>query len=131
MPTIFRKAIKSMTGIIGEEIVLQSSVDKDTHCLTLKPMDWNLNLMVEPKAILNNDIITLQKVSIVKVLYKYETNKCITDSSNKTYREVGLSVIKTGLEHLVSSTKRFPQSYRVASDYYIGHIYLEKPTNEI
>ncbi|XP_076641612.1 uncharacterized protein LOC143352744 [Halictus rubicundus] len=130
--TDFLIAIKtSMTGIFGEEIVLQSFVGKETHCLILKPMDWNLNLMIEPKTILTNNIITLQKVSIVKVLYKYETNKNITDSTNKSYCEVGLSVIKIGLEHLVLSTKRFPQPHRVASDYYIGHIYLEKPINEI
>ncbi|XP_033341839.2 uncharacterized protein LOC117229464 [Megalopta genalis] len=130
--TDFLIAIKtSMTGMFGEEIVLQSFVGKETHCLILKPMDWNLNLMIEPKRILTNNIVTLQKVSIVKVLYKYETNRSITDSMNKSYCEVGLSVIKIGLEHLVLSTKRFPKPHRVASDYYIGHIYLEKPINEI
>ncbi|KZC11705.1 PREDICTED: uncharacterized protein LOC107189804 [Dufourea novaeangliae] len=127
----FLLAIKtSMTGMFGEEIILQSFVGKETHCLILKPMDWNLNLMIEPKQITNNNSITLQKVSIVKALYKYETKKSIIDSTNRSYCEVGPSVIKAGLEHLLLSTKRFPQLHRVASDYYIGHIYLEKPTSE-
>ncbi|XP_076620628.1 E3 ubiquitin-protein ligase E3D [Colletes latitarsis] len=127
----FLIAIKtSMTGIFGEEIILQSSVGKNNHCLILKPMDWHLNLMIEPKTISNNNIITLQTVSIVKVLYKYETNKSIIDSTNKTYCEVGFLVMKAGLEHLLLSTKRFPQLHRAVSDYYIGHIYLEKLTND-
>ncbi|XP_076237433.1 uncharacterized protein LOC143181097 [Calliopsis andreniformis] len=127
----FLIAIKtSMTGIFGEEIILQSFVGKEVHCLILKPMDWNLNLMTESKTSSNSDIITLQKVSIVKVLYKYETNKCIIDSTNKTFCEVGFLVIQAGLQHLLLSTKRFPQLHRVASDYYIGHLYLEKPKNE-
>ncbi|XP_076175683.1 E3 ubiquitin-protein ligase E3D [Ptiloglossa arizonensis] len=127
----FLIAIKtSMTGIYGEEIILQSFVGKDIHCLILKPMDWHLNLMIEPKTISNNNTIILQTVSIVKVLYKYETSKSIINSTNKTYCEVGFLVIKAGLEHLLLSTKRFPQLHRAASDYYIGHIYLKKPINE-
>lgn len=127
----FLIAIKtSMTGMFGEEIVLYSFVGKEVHCLILKPMDWHLNLMIESTTNSNSDIITLQKVSIVKVLYKYETNKSIADSTNRMYCEVGFQVIQAGLQHLLLSTKRFPQFHRVASDYYIGHLYLEKPKNE-
>ncbi|KOC59308.1 E3 ubiquitin-protein ligase E3D [Habropoda laboriosa] len=127
----FLIAIKtSMTGMNGEEIVLQSFVGKDTHSLILKPMDWHLNLMTEPKIILHDNVITLQRVSVVKVLYKYETTKNMTDSVNKTYCEVSFLVIRTGLEHLLMSTKRFPQLHRAASDFYIGHICLEDPVNE-
>ncbi|XP_054000493.1 uncharacterized protein LOC128887975 [Hylaeus anthracinus] len=129
--TDFLIAIKtSMTGMLGEEIILQSSMGKDIHSLILKPMDWHLNLMIEPKTISHNNTITLQTISIVKVLYKYKTSKSIVDFTNQTYCEVGFLVIKAGLEHLLLSTKRFPQFHRAASDYYIGHIYLEKPANE-
>ncbi|CAK9825750.1 hypothetical protein ANTRET_LOCUS3696 [Anthophora retusa] len=127
----FLIAIKSsMTGMIGEEIVLQSFVGKDTHSLILKPMDWHLNLMTEPKVILHDNITILQRVSVVKVLYKYETTKDSTDSVNKTYCEVSFLVLRTGLEHLLMSTKRFPQLHRAASDFYIGHICLEDSVNE-
>ena len=127
----FLIAIKtSMTGMFGEEIILQSSVGKGIHYLILRPMDWHLNLMIESKTSSADNIISLQKAPIVKVLYKYETNKCIVDSANETYCEVSFLVIQAGLQHLLLSTKRFPQLHRVASDYYVGHIYLEKPANE-
>ncbi|KAF3422497.1 hypothetical protein E2986_02780 [Frieseomelitta varia] len=115
----FLLAIKtSMTGILGEEIILQYFMGKETHSLTIKPMDWHLNLMIEPKDILCNNIVTLQRASVVKVLYKYETNKNTPDSVNKTYCEAGL-------EHLLTSTKRFPQVYRTAIDYNVGYICLD------
>lgn len=126
----FLLAIKtSMTGIFGEEIVLQCFMGKETHSLILKPMDWHLNLMIEPKEILYDNVISLQRVSVVKVLYKYETNKNISNSINKSYCEVSFLVIKAGLKHLLTSTKRFPQLHRVAIDCYIGHICLENSIN--
>lgn len=127
----FLIAIKtSMTGMMGEEIVLQSFIGKEIHCLILKPMDLHLNLMIESEPFTRNNVETLQKVSVIKVLYKYETSKDITDSGNKTYCEVSFLVIRTGLEHLSRSTKRFPHIYRIASDFYIGYIYLENPESK-
>ena len=126
----FLLAIKtSMTGILGEEIILQYFMGKETHSLTIKPMDWHLNLMIEPKDILYNNIVALQRASVVKVLYKYETNKNTPDSVNKTYCEVSFLVIKAGLEHLLTSTKRFPQVYRTAIDYNVGYICLDNFMN--
>ncbi|XP_071863342.1 E3 ubiquitin-protein ligase E3D [Bombus fervidus] len=126
----FLLAIKtSMTGIFGEEIILQCFVGKEIHSLILKPMDWHLNLMIEPKEISDDNIVTLKRISVVKVLYKYETNKNILDSVNKSYCEVSFLVIRAGLEHLLTSTKRFPQPHRTASDCYIGHICLENCTD--
>ncbi|XP_076760002.1 uncharacterized protein LOC143428767 [Xylocopa sonorina] len=118
----------TMTGIFGEEIVLQCFLGEETHSLILKPMDWHLNLMTEPKTKLQNTV-TLQRVSVVKVLYKYERNRSISDSVYKSYCEVSFLVIKAGLEHLLMSTKRFPQPHRTTSDFYIGHVYLENLPN--
>ncbi|OAD57669.1 hypothetical protein WN48_01644 [Eufriesea mexicana] len=127
----FLLAIKtSMTGIFGEEIVLQCFVGKETHSLILKPMDWHLNLMIEPREIPCNNVVTLQRVSVVKVLYKYETSKNISNFVNRSYCEVSFLVIRAGLEHLLTSTKRFPQFHRLVADHYIGHIYLENSTND-
>ncbi|XP_076394360.1 uncharacterized protein LOC143265531 [Megachile rotundata] len=122
----FLIAIKiTMTGVFGEEITLQSFVGKKIHSLILKPMDWHLNLITESKTISNNHVVSLQNISVVKVLYKYDISKSAIDFVNKTYCEVGYLVIKSGLEHLLTSTNRFPQPHRTVSDYYIGHICLD------
>ncbi|XP_034188758.2 E3 ubiquitin-protein ligase E3D [Osmia lignaria lignaria] len=122
----FLIAIKTtMTGMFGEEIILQSFVGKNIYSLILKPMDWHLNLLTEPKAVSETNVVTLQNTSVVKVLYKYEISKSTIDFVNKTFCEVGYLVIKAGLEHLLSSTKRFPQPHRTAADFYVGHICLE------
>lgn len=126
----FLLAIKtSMIGMIGEEIILQCFIGKEIQSLILKPMDWHLNLMIEPKEMSDDNIVTLQRISVVKVLYKYETDKNIIDSVNKSYCEVSFSVIRAGLEHLLASTKRFPRLHRTVTDYYIGHICLENFTD--
>ncbi|XP_017879268.1 uncharacterized protein LOC108624455 [Ceratina calcarata] len=117
----------SMTGLFGEEIVLQCFMGKETHSLVLKPMDWYLNLMIEPKVKDACNVVNLQKVSVIKVLYKYGTNESVSESVNKSYCEVAFLVIQAGLEHLLTSTKRFPPLHRIASDFYIGYIYLDNP----
>lgn len=119
----------SMTGMFGEEIILQCFIGKEIHSLILKPMNWHLNLMIEPKEMSDDNIVTLQRISVVKVLYKYETSKNIIDSVNKSYCEVSFSIIRAGLEYLLTSTKRFPRSHRTASGCYIGHICLENFTD--
>lgn len=94
-------------------------------------MDWQLNLMVEPREADDDDVISLQNVSVVKVLYKYQTSETTSNDESTKHCEVGLPVIEAGLKYLLLSTKRFPQAYRVASDYYIGHVRLEERQTEM
>ncbi|XP_011876248.1 PREDICTED: uncharacterized protein LOC105566673 [Vollenhovia emeryi] len=126
----------SLSEILGEEIVLQTSVGKQAHCLTIKPMDCKLNLITEPddKAACDTDTATvsLQQKCAAKVLYKYETNKVtiVANYLNVKYHEVGLALIEAGLKYLLSSTKRLPHIYRTAgTDYFLGYIVLQEIAN--
>jgi len=123
----------SLSDILGEEIVLQTSVGKQTHCLLIKPMDCKLNLITEPdhKTICDTDSISLQQKCAAKVLYKYETKvTIITNYLNVKYHEVGLPIIDAGLNYLLSSTKRLPHIYRTAATgYFLGYIILQKIAN--
>lgn len=119
----------SLSEILGEEIVLQTSVGKQVHCLLIKPMDRKLNLITEPdhRTICDNDTVSLQQKCTAKVLYKYETNKVtiITNYFNVKYHEVGLPIIEAGLNYLLLSTKRLPHIYRTAATgYFLGYIAL-------
>jgi len=114
----------SLSEILGEEIILQTSVGKQTHRLLIKPMDCKLNLITEPDhiTVCDTNIISLQQKCAAKVLYKYETNK-ITVITN--CYEVGLPIIEAGLNYLLSSTKRLPHIYRTAATgYFLGYIVL-------
>lgn len=124
----------SLSEILGEEIVLQTSVGKQTHRLLIKPMDCKLNLITEPdhRTICDTDIIYLQQKCAAKVLYKYETNivTIITNYLNVKYHEVGLPIIEAGLNYLLSSTERLPHIYRTtAAGYFLGYIILQEITN--
>lgn len=123
----------SLSDILGEEIVLQTSVGKQTHCLLIKPMDCKLNLITEPdhKTICDTDAISLQQKCAAKVLYKYETKvTIITNYLNVKYHEVGLPIIDAGLNYLLSSTKRLPHIYRTATTgYFLGYIILQEIAN--
>ncbi|KAL6265328.1 hypothetical protein P5V15_002129 [Pogonomyrmex californicus] len=127
-------ARESLSEILGEEIILQTSVGKQTHRLLIKPMDYKLNLITESdyKVDGNTDAISLQQKCVAKVLYKYETNKFIINANylNVKYHEVGLPIIEAGLNYLLSSTKRLPHIYRTAAtDYYLGYIVLGEIAN--
>lgn len=121
----------SLNGTIGEEVILKSLESNLTHYVFIKPMDWNLNLITEPKQDCCNNVISLIQTGATKVLYKYGTDETIVSSNFSMIKdwEVSLAVIETGLKYLLSSTERFPQTYRTAADYYIGHIHLDKFTN--
>ncbi|GAB1861901.1 E3 ubiquitin-protein ligase E3D [Camponotus japonicus] len=117
----------SLSEILGEEIILQTSVGKQIHCLLIKPMDCKLNLITEPNHKVMNDIDTifLQQKCVTKVLYKYGTNKITnTNYSNIKHIEVGLSIIEAGLNYLLLSTKRLPHVYRTITDCFLGYIVL-------
>ncbi|KYN38290.1 hypothetical protein ALC56_07330, partial [Trachymyrmex septentrionalis] len=120
----------SLSEILGEEIVLQTSIGKQTHRLLIKPMDCKLNLITEPDhvTVCDTDTISLQQKYAAKVLYKYEKNKeftIITNYLNVKYHDVGLPLIEAGLNYLLSSTKRLPHVYRTAAiDYFLGYIIL-------
>ncbi|XP_072754938.1 uncharacterized protein [Anoplolepis gracilipes] len=120
---------ESLSEILGEEIILQTSVGKQIHCLLIKPMDCKLNLITEPNhKVMNIDTISLQQKCVAKVLYKYGTSKITnTNYSNIKHLEVSLPIIEAGLNYLLSSTKRLPHVYRtVAIDYFLGYIVLQE-----
>ncbi|XP_012533372.1 uncharacterized protein LOC105835003 [Monomorium pharaonis] len=124
----------SLSEVLGEEIILQSSVGKQTHRLLIKPMDCKLNLITEPDhtTVRDTDTLSLQQKCAAKVLYKYETNiiTIITNYLNVKYHEVGLPIIEAGLNYLLSSTKRLPHIYRTAvTGYFFGYIVLQEIVN--
>ncbi|KYM96410.1 PREDICTED: uncharacterized protein LOC108779434 [Cyphomyrmex costatus] len=122
----------SLGEILGEEIILQTSVGKQTHRLLIKPMDCKLNLITEPDhfTVCDTDIVSLQQKYAAKVLYKYEKDKeftVITNYLNVKYHDVSLPLIQAGLNYLLSSTKRLPHVYRTAAiDYFLGYIILQE-----
>ncbi|XP_012215651.1 uncharacterized protein [Linepithema humile] len=125
----FLLLLKGLLGeILGEEIILQTSVNKQIHCLLIKPMDYKLNLITEPNHKLNSDTCTivLKQMYVAKILYKYETSKIASNKLNATYHEVGLPIIEAGLKYLLSSTKRLPHAYRAAEDCFFGYIVLQE-----
>ncbi|XP_071562817.1 uncharacterized protein [Temnothorax nylanderi] len=126
----------SLSEILGEEIVLKTSVGKQAHCLSIKPMDCKLNLITEPDhaTVCDTDTISLQQKCAAKVLYKYETNNnsvsTISNCLNVRYHEVNLPIIEAGLNYLLSSTKRLPHIYRTAvTGYFLGYIVLQEIAN--
>ncbi|KAL0118800.1 hypothetical protein PUN28_009457 [Cardiocondyla obscurior] len=129
----FLMLVKDSLGeILGEEIVLQTSVSKQAHCLVIKPMDCKLNLITEPDLKTVCSTMSLQQKCAAKVLYKYEANKVTiaTNYLNVKYHEVGLPIIKAGLNYLLSSTKRLPHIYRTAATgYFLGYIILQEIAN--
>ncbi|XP_020283642.1 uncharacterized protein LOC109854694 [Pseudomyrmex gracilis] len=119
----------SLSEILGEEIVLQTCVGRQSHCLLIKPMDHKLNLITEPSRKIpgDTDTILLQQKCVTKVLYKYETSRVsaavTVNYSTTKYYEVGLPIIEAGLKYLLLSTKRLPHVYRtVVTDYFLGYI---------
>lgn len=124
----------SLSEILGEEIVLQTSIGKQAHYLLIKLMDCKLNLITEPdhRTDCDTNTISLQQKCAAKVLYKYETNEVtiVTNYLNVKYHEVGLPMIKAGLNYLLSSTERLPHIYRTApTDYFLGYIVLQEIAN--
>lgn len=126
----------SLSDILGEEIILQTSIGKQTHYLLIKPMDRELNLITEPyhntQVINDTDTsVFLQQKYVAKVLYKYDTSKIASTSNhwNVEYHEVGLPMIEAGLKHLLSSTKRLPHNSRNVADYFLGYIALRENVN--
>lgn len=128
----FLLLLKGLLGkILGEEIILQTLVDKQYHCLLIKLMDYKLNLITEPNPKLNSDTcsIALKQMYVAKILYKYETSKTAiaTNNLNVTYYEVSLPIIEAGLKYLLFSTKRLPHAYRVtAENCFFGYIVLQE-----
>lgn len=116
----------SLNGILGEELVLQFRAGKEAHYLFVKPINQQLTLMTEPNGVCNGDVISLGRISVMKVLYRYETdiNRVTMIHDNRKYCDVSLPVIEAGFKHLLSSTRRFPQMHRIAAGYYIGHVNL-------
>lgn len=116
----------SLNGILGEELVLQFRAGKEAHYLFVKPINQQLTLMTEPTGSCDGKIISLEKLLVMKVLYRYETdfNQFAMTHGNTKYCDVSLPVIEAGFKHLLSSTRRFPQIHRVAAGYYIGHVHL-------
>lgn len=121
----------SLSEILGEEIILQTSVGKHTHYLLIRPMDCKLNLFTESNHSVISDTISLQQKCVAKVLYKYDTNEVTTTTnySNVKYHEVGLPIMEAGLKHLLSSTKRLPHVYRTVTSYLLGYILLQEVIN--
>lgn len=118
----------SISGIFGEEIVLCHATKRESHYLFIKPMDWNLCLITESKNIdYQADNLCLQKMSVVKVLYKYGTKQSdiMATTFNVKFCDVSLQMLEAGFKYLLSSTKRFPEAHRHASGYYIGHVQLK------
>lgn len=125
----FITIIKNSVGnnMFGD-IILECLLTKQTHYLVIKPMDMRLNLLMETDLICNSSNIYLKETFVIKVLYKYGTDKIILpkeDCINVKNYEVNLSIINAGLNYLLSTTKRFPSYYRTIEDYYIGFVNTE------
>lgn len=123
----------SMIGLLGEEIILHYNTHMENHYLRVKPMDRQLTLLTEPQNTCNSNSLCLQKLSVMTVLYKYETevNNDTDLNLNLKYCEVSLQVIEAGFKYLVSSTKRYPETHRGALGHYIGYMELEKLKNTL
>ncbi|KAL2726540.1 hypothetical protein V1478_006818 [Vespula squamosa] len=109
------------------EIILECLLTKQSHYIVIKPMDMRLGILTEGNVKCDNDKINLKETFVIKVLYKYGTDKMILpkDCINAKNYEVSLSMIEAGFNYLLLSTKRFPKHYKTIEDYYIGYINIE------
>ncbi|XP_015599090.1 uncharacterized protein LOC107269581 [Cephus cinctus] len=123
--------LDSVDTVPGSRLLLEATEGNHTHYLLLQPMDWHLDLLVEPEILPNNkNLVNLRRIRVIKVLYKYGEKKAdiISNSSEFQQCHVALPIMLAGVEQLLLSTKRVPPSYRVADEYYIGYVYVQKVT---
>ncbi|XP_043483047.1 uncharacterized protein LOC122511699 [Leptopilina heterotoma] len=123
----FIATIKDCSEIMGEEILLESLEGNTTHYILMKPMEWQLELLTEANTKWEGESIRLQKTRVIKVFYKYgESGKSVRNEFvHSKYYLIALPLLMAGIEHLISSTKRFPPSYRTVAQYYVGFINLK------
>lgn len=123
----FLFVLKDLIGMfIGEQILLQA-LDKDRVCyLLLKPMEFKVDLLVEPDDKIEGDEIDVKQTQVMKVLYICGENKesIKQEYPNAKYCNVAPKVLAAGLDYLSSSTKRFPVETRIVDGYFIGYLPL-------
>lgn len=123
----FLSTIKQIADLTaGEKLFLEAQDAKSTHYIVLRPMEAKLNIFTENKISQNDQILNLESSFVVKVLYKYgESEKpSKSDDSDTKFCELAVPSILAGMDHLVTSSVRFPPAYRRAEDFYIGYLYL-------
>lgn len=124
----FSTIILDRTDIFtGNKIILQTCEGSRYHFLIVRVMDKNLELLVEKDYFRNEDldcIVELDSIKVTKVLYKYsETEDGIKNESVDVDRcQIALPVMLAAVDHLSSTTKRYPPACRVVDEYFVGYI---------
>lgn len=113
-----------MDDIANGQFLLEASTTNGTHYMLIQPMDRQLEVLVEPDSVNDNNLIHLRQTYVTKVLYKYGENKTelACNTTQLQYCQVALPIMLAGIEHLLSSTKRFPPAYRVVDKLHVGYI---------
>lgn len=125
----FKAAVKSCCsdGFSNNRILLEAKERGSPHYLLLKPMEWNLDLLVEPGEIKDSRAINLSRKKVVKVLYDYgETKNTLKNDCEDAKRlKIGMKCMLAGIEHLLLSSKRIPPIYRNTDEDHIGYMSLD------
>ena len=123
----FVLTIKDCSDVMGEEILLEALEGNTTHYILMKPMEWQLDLLTESNSKWEGESIRLQKARVIKVFYTYGENKKSVrkDYVHSKYYLIALPLMLAGIEHLISSTKRFPPVYRTVTQYYVGYVNVQ------
>ncbi|XP_043282631.1 E3 ubiquitin-protein ligase E3D-like [Venturia canescens] len=125
----FKAAVKSCCSdaFTNNRILLEARERGSTHYLLLKPMEWNLDLLVEPCEIEDSRAINLSRKKVVKVLYNYGETKTSLKSECEDAKllKIGSKCMLAGIEHLLLSSKRIPPIYRNANEDHIGYMSLD------
>ena len=124
----FVLTIKDCSDVMGEEILLEAQEGNNTHYILMKPMEWQLELLTESNLKWESEAIRLQKNQVIKVFYTYGENvKSVkNDYVHSKYYLIALPLMLAGIEHLISSTKRFPPAYRMVAQYYVGYVNVQR-----
>lgn len=125
----FTLIINDRTDIFTGNRLLVESADSDrSHYLLVQLMDQSLELLDEKDGseLSRSDTIELKSSRVTKLLYRYaETETEIKSYCKDVDRcQVALPVMLAAVNHLVSTTKRYPPSYRIIDKYYVGYIHL-------
>ncbi|XP_046490042.1 uncharacterized protein [Neodiprion pinetum] len=125
----FISIVSNRTDIFtGNRILVETLDGERSHYLILQVMDKNLELLIEKDCAMlsQGDTIELASSRVTKLLYKYTEN----ETEMKRYCvdtercQVALPVMMAAVDHLSSSTKRYPPSYRIIDKYFVGFVYL-------
>ncbi|XP_012264164.2 uncharacterized protein LOC105690705 [Athalia rosae] len=112
----------------GNRLLIEAFDGDRPHYLLIQLMDQNLELLTEKNLskLGKDDTIDLATSRVTKLLYKYtEIEAEMKSFSEDVDRcQVALPVMLAAMDHLSTTTKRYPPAYRITDKYFVGYTYV-------